>query len=470
MPEVEPINSQIRKTKNKMLPDGLKVAAISLGCAKNRIDSEEILGCLLTAGFILTDDCRDADLVIINTCSFIEEAQQESVNTLVQTAEELRGSDTVLVVAGCLVEIYGPKIIKNIPAVNGAIGVHSYRHLNKFLALVFRGLRVTLQCAPSSQYCSLYPRLLTRPPYSACVRIAEGCSNRCSYCLIPAIRGSYRSRDPQEITAEIDNLLSSGTREIVLIAQDTTAYGSDHPDYPDLNGLIKLILERKDKFWLRIMYTYPSRIKERLIQQISEDKRICRYLDLPMQHSSDKILALMNRSYRQHDLKLLIDRLREKIPGIALRTTCMVGFPGETKKDYLTLLEDLAAFKFDHLGTFTFSLQEGTAAGNLPGKVPLRIAKRRLNELMRRQQSISLASNKILIGKRLTVLIEGKRDSGQNWYYGRTEFQAPEVDGRVLLFSWKHLKPGDWVSAEIVAASPYNLLAAKTVPLPGGPI
>jgi ribosomal protein S12 methylthiotransferase len=425
---------------------------------------------LLTEGFILTNDCRDADLIIINTCSFIEEAQQESVNTLLQTAKDLKGTGAYLVVAGCLVEIYGTKILKNIPDIDGAIGVHSYRHLKKFLSMVFTGLRVTLKCSPTPLYSTLFSRILTTPPHSVCVKIAEGCSNRCSYCLIPKIRGPYRSRDPQEINDEIGHLLKNGTREIVLIAQDTTAYGSDRIDYPDLSGLISLILDREDKFWLRIMYTYPSRIKENLVQQMAEDRRICRYLDLPIQHSSDRILTLMNRSYRQQELKILIDKLRVKIPDIALRTTCMVGFPGEKKSDYEILLDDLAALKFDRLGAFAFSLQKETAACRLPGIISSRIAKRRLKKLMLSQQAISLALNKKLIGKRITVLIEEQKNPGKNWYYGRTEFQAPEVDGRVLVYSGHPLNPGDWATVGIAAVSTYNLLAINTVPLPELPV
>lgn len=416
----------------------------------------------MTEGFILTSDYRDADLIIINTCSFIEEAQQESVNTLLKTAEELKGSGAYLVVTGCLVEIYGTKILRYIPDIDGAIGVHSYRHLKKFLSMVFRGIRVTIKCTPLPLYCSLSPRILTTPPHSACVKIAEGCSNHCGYCLIPKIRGPYRSRDPQEINNEIEQLLKNGTKEIILIAQDTTAYGIDRSNFPDLSGLIKQVLDRDNKFWLRIMYTYPSRIKKEMIIQMAEDNRVCRYLDIPIQHSSDRILALMKRSYSRQDIKLLVNHLRKEIPDIALRTTCMVGFPGEKKHDYEILLDDLDILKFDHLGAFAFSLQEDTAASGLSGKVPSRAAKKRLNKLMLTQQLISLDLNKKLVGKRITILIEERMKPDGNWYYGRSEFQAPEVDGGVFLYSRRSLKPGDWATAKIAAASPYNLLAINT--------
>lgn len=446
---------------------GLRLAAISLGCSKNRIDTEEILGYLSTKGCILTNDYRSADLIIVNTCSFIETAQQEAVSTLLDLTDlaaavkEAGGKKPKIVAAGCLVEVFGDDIIKDMPAVDGAIGVHSYSRLDYFVDQVFRGQQEVIKNDPPHEYRALSSRLLTSPVHSVNVKIAEGCSNRCHYCLIPAIRGPYRSRDPEEIIAEINDLLDRGSREINLIAQDTTAYGHDRENYPDLAGLIEAIMERNSYFRLRIMYTYPSRIDDRLIELIAKEPRICNYLDIPLQHCNDHVLKKMGRLYNRKNLEELIQKLRNQIPDLALRTTLMVGYPGETSAYFNDMLSFIEEYPFESLGAFTYSKQGGTIAGNAEHQVSRRVSNKRYRELMSKQQRIARQLNEKLAGKQLTVLVEGTLRPGSNWHYGRAEFQAPEVDGVVYFRSPVNLQPGSWVSVKIKAISSYNLLAGN---------
>ncbi len=441
---------------------GVKIAAVSLGCSKNRIDTEELLGLLASWGCVFTEDYRAADIIIVNTCGFIEEAQQESIDTLLGMAAQTAGKRPKIVAAGCLVEVFGSKITRAVPEVDGAIGVHSYRRLDKFLRMLLAGKRPVIKAKPSPVYCSLAPRILTTPGHSAVVKIGEGCSNRCSYCLIPAIRGPYRSRPPEEIKAEVEALVQKGTREISLIAQDTTAYGSEQDDLPDLAGLIRQILEIEDHFWLRIMYTYPARISDELIDLIASENRVCNYLDIPIQHVSAGVLTGMGRQYNRDDLGRLFSKLRRSIPNLALRTTCMVGYPGEGPREFEELLDFVKEQRLDRLGTFTYSPQEKTAAFNADNPVPARVAKKRHRTLMLTQRRISEELNRKLVGRTLTVLVDKNLKPGSSWYTGRTEYQAPEIDGSVYFKTSSPLKPGDMITVRVTAASPYSLLAVRS--------
>jgi len=437
----------------------IKLAAISLGCSKNRIDTEEILGYLADKGFILTDHYRFADVILVNTCGFIDQAQQESINTILQVAENTGSNKPKIVAAGCLVEVFGNKIIKNVAAIDGAIGVHSYSSLDQFMKLLLSGKRTVIKKSPANMYQSLSSRVLTTPVHTASVKIADGCSNRCHYCLIPRIRGPYRSREPEEIVAEINDLLDRGTAEINLIAQDTTAYGSEKDSLPNLSGLIKKILKLDRTFRLRIMYTYPSRIDDQLIELIGSESRICNYLDIPIQHSSDQMLERMGRLYNRQQLTELLSTLRRRIPDIALRTTVMVGYPGETRSHFRDLLQFIEDNPFENLGAFTYSRQDGTIAGNINEQVPGRVAAKRYRELMLKQKRLARIVNKKYMGKQLDILVEGTSQFYGNWYYGRSQYQAPEVDGLVYFRSPVDLKPGIRILAKIDAVSPYNLLA-----------
>jgi len=443
-------------------PTGLKLAAVSLGCSKNRIDTEEILGYLARKGFIITDHYQSADIILINTCAFIDQAQEESVNTILKMAKTTDQNRPKIVAAGCLVEVFGHKIIQDFREVDGAIGVHSYSNLDQFIRMLFSGKRTVIKKSPPNIYCSLSPRIITAPAHSISVKIAEGCSNCCHYCLIPRIRGPYRSRDPEDIITEIKDLLDKGTSEINLIAQDTTAYGSDQYHLPNLSGLIRTILTLDRTFRLRIMYTYPSRIDDELIELIASEKRVCNYLDIPIQHTNDQMLKRMGRSYNRQELTILYNKLHRKIPDLALRTTLMVGYPGESSSYFRDLISFVEDNPFDSLGAFTYSRQAGTIAGNLDGQVNSRVAKKRYRDLMMRQKQIARKINEKYVGRHLSILVDGASKTGANWYYGRTEYQAPEVDGLVYFRSTVPLKPGSWVSAKINAVTSYNLWAGNS--------
>jgi len=422
-----------------------------------------VLGYLAGKGYILTDHYRSADVIFINTCGFIEDAQQESVNTILEMIADLRLNRTRIVAAGCLVEVFGGDILKTIPGLDGAIGVHSYGELDLFMEKLLAGERPLFKNDPANVYSSISSRVLTTPVHSAFVKIAEGCSNRCHYCMIPSIRGPYRSRPPAEITGEISDLLDRGAFEINLVAQDTTAYGMDRESRPNLAGLLEQILDLDRSFRLRIMYTYPSRIDDRLIELICEENRICSYLDIPIQHGSDQVLEQMGRQYRRKDLTALFEKLRKKIPGLALRTTVMVGYPGEKGRHFMELLDLITEHPFESLGAFSYSPQQGTAAAQMDQEVPFRVAAKRLAKLMQKQKLIARGVNQKYTEMRLPILVEGKAGSRGSWYYGRTEYQAPEVDGVTWFRSGEDLKPGTLVSAKIKAAGPYNLLAGRPV-------
>jgi len=438
----------------------MKVAAVSLGCAKNLVDTEEVLALLLESGAEIVADPSAADLIFINTCGFIEEAQQEAVNTLLEMAALKKKNKQFLVAAGCLVEVFGNSLADSIPQVDGVIGTHGYRHLGRFLKMVVSGYKPYYRAKPALSFRGLNSRVITSSKHSVNVRISEGCDNCCSYCLIPSIRGPYQSRKSEDVVAEVRELLENGTKEIVLIAQDTTAYGLNNKE-GTLADLLEEILKIEGDFWLRIMYTYPSRIEERLLDLISAEKRVCNYLDIPIQHADDHILNKMGRHYTKNDLNCLIDRVRSKVPGIALRTTCMIGFPGETIKEFSNLVDFIKNKPFENLGSFTYSQQAKTAAYSLPGKVAKRVARKRRNIIMSIQHELSFRHKLNLVGKIMVVLVDRADPRRENYYHGRTEQQAPDVDGIVLLRSDKILKPGDWVEAKISAVSAYNLLALQ---------
>ncbi|NLA10885.1 MAG: 30S ribosomal protein S12 methylthiotransferase RimO [Firmicutes bacterium] len=436
---------------------GRKVAAVALGCAQNRIDTEEILGLLGRCGCLITDDPARADLIIVNTCAFIEKAQQESIETILNLARR-RGSGALLIAAGCLAQHYGAALLREIPELNGVIGVHSYSRMAEFLESCLHRNKGLLLLEPPSCYRDPGPRLLTTPPHSAYVKIAEGCDNRCCYCLIPSLRGPLRSRPPGEIITEIRQLLSGGAREINLIAQDTTAYGSDGGGSGSLPALLKQILQEiTAPFWLRILYAHPARISDSLIELIARESRICKYLDLPLQHINSTVLRRMGRRYHRAEAAALIRELRQRVPGIVLRTTYLTGFPGESRADFRELRSFLQEEPIERVGIFAYSRQQGTAADLFPQQVPPRVARRRRRELLRLQQEVALQFHRTLIGKSCTALVEGPAGRGGPLYRGRCYHQAPEVDGALYFRSPRPLLPGSLVRVRITAASPYDL-------------
>jgi ribosomal protein S12 methylthiotransferase len=411
---------------NRMAP---KVHLVSLGCPKNSIDSEILLCTLLREGYEPTPDPQEADLIFVNTCAFIEKAREEAVETILEMAswKEL-GRCKGLIVVGCLAQRYGEELLDLMPEVDLFLGtgeIPKVRHHLENLQKTRRycqlsSLRYILEEEPGSR------RLVSGP--TAYVRIAEGCSNRCSYCALPAIRGPLRSRPLNSIVREVRDLVERGVREVILVAQDTTSYGKDRSGTSELPQLLSELDRIEGLHWLRVMYAHPRGLDERVLEALARTQKLCPYLDVPIQHASRKILQRMNRGIGPDDIRLRISMLREAIPGIHLRSTVIVGFPGETEEDFEELLNFLDEVRFEWLGGFVYSMEEGTEAALMPHKVPKRLAQKRLSTVMARQKAITQRALKRWVGKELEVLVEGvKRTS----FSGRTSFQAPGIDGVV---------------------------------------
>ncbi len=447
-----------------------KIAAVALGCAKNRVDTEEILGLLGRCGYLISSRPAEADAVIVNTCAFIEAAQQESIDTILSLAARRRGGKPLLIAAGCLAQRYGGELLKAMPDLGGVIGVHSYQELPAFMESCFAGKRELLLPAPPALYSSLGARLLTTAPHSAYVKIAEGCSNHCRYCLIPSLRGPLRSRPAEEIITEIGRLIDGGAREINLIAQDTTAYGAEWGAVEGLSGLVKQILDAVPAFFrMRILYAHPARVSDSLIDLIARERRLCKYLDIPLQHINSDLLKRMGRRYSREEIVDLVGKLRRRIPGITLRTTYLTGYPGERPAHFRELRSFMQQQPFERVGVFAYSRQPGTAAADLGRQIPTRVSERRRRDLLAIQQTVAHSFNRSLVGRTFTVLLEGPAGSGGLLYCGRTEFQAPEVDGLTYVRSLHPLRPGDFVDVLITAAAPYDLYGTILKAEEGGP-
>jgi len=430
---------------------------ISLGCPKNLVDSEVMLGLLAEKGFVPSAQ-DEADVVIVNTCSFIREAQEESVETiLTMAAAKEKGKCRWLVVTGCLPQRYGIGLLKELPEVDLFLGTGEFYRIAELLEKSVRGKlgQEIFIGQPTYLYDHQTPRLSTSSPGSAYIKIAEGCSNRCSYCVIPTIRGKFRSRALPSVLREAEQAVSLGAKEINLIAQDVTAYGCDLVGAADLAGLLKGLAEIEGLEWIRLLYAHPRHITPELIGLIREEKKICKYLDLPLQHIDDQILKAMNRTVFQEGVRKLLARLRQEIPGITLRTSLMVGFPGETERPFQNLLEFVGEAQFDRLGIFRYSREEGTPAAALKGQVPEKTKSRRYHEIMSLQKKISLHKQRQLVGTRVPVLVEKPGRSANILWVGRTQGQAPEVDGAIFLTKGS-CRPGDLVEALITEATSYD--------------
>jgi ribosomal protein S12 methylthiotransferase len=408
---------------------------LSLGCAKNRVDSEVILAGLLAAGYRLEKDSRRARVIVVNTCAFIESAVQESIDTILEMARaKERGTCQLLVVTGCLPQRYGKKLARALPEVDLFLGTGTFRHLPVILSRRQPGdPQETHLDRPRFLMDAGTPRVLSGPFYSAYLKIAEGCSNRCSFCTIPAIRGPYRSRPLDDLLREAEGLASRGVRELNLVAQDTTAYGEDLGSTPRLADLLERLARTGFFPWIRVLYAHPHRITERLLEVMGSYASLCPYLDIPFQHVSARVLRAMGRSGSALEFLKLLDSIRGKLPGVILRTTLMVGFPGETEAEFQALHEFTRQARFQRLGIFPYSPEKGTAAARLGDPVPQRIKTRRLRELAAAQERISLLYHRDLVGTTQPVLIEGTSSETDLLLEGRLPSQAPEVDGLVLI-------------------------------------
>ena len=410
----------------------MNIHLVSLGCARNQVDSEGMLGRLTQAGWRISEAPDDADVIVVNTCSFIESAADESIDTILALARyKTEGVCRALIVAGCLPERYGEAIGRELPEVDLFLGTGAF---DRIVAAASGALAKERCILPDPDAIVLSdpdaPRVQTLP-HSAYLKIAEGCSRTCTYCIIPRLRGRQKSRPAGEIVAEARRLIAAGTRELILVAQDSTAYGRELEGGPGLADLLGRLSEIDGGIWIRVLYGHPESISDDILRTMALRPNICPYFDLPIQHASDRVLRRMGRRHTQSDLFRLFDRIREIAPGASLRTTAIVGFPGETDRDFKTLLSFVEAVRFDHLGVFPYSDAEDLPSHRLDGHVSAAVARKRHDRLMARQRDISTEKNARYLGRTLDVLVEESPEAGL--FLGRTAFQAPEVDGLVYI-------------------------------------
>ncbi|HUY13540.1 MAG TPA: 30S ribosomal protein S12 methylthiotransferase RimO [Terriglobia bacterium] len=438
-----------------------KVGMVSLGCPKNLVDSEVMLGILARNGYELTPHAADADVIVVNTCSFIEPAKQESIDTILEMAEHKKtGSARKLVVAGCLVERYRRQILEEIPEVDFVIGTNE---LEQVLAAcdLESDRRESRAGADPYLYHEMTPRVLSTPSYSAYIKIAEGCDHPCSFCVIPQMRGSFRSRRFDSVVREAQNLVAKGAREITLVGQDNTSYGEDLGLHDGLAMLLRALGKIEDLVWLRFLYCYPNRVTDALIAAVADTPKAAKYFDIPLQHASRSVLKAMRRgSDGEHFLQML-QKIRSAIPEATLRTSMIVGFPGETEQDFETLLQFVAVAQFDHLGVFLYSNEETSASFALQGQVPAAEARKRQRQLMALQKKISRQNLRKWLGRRIPVLVEGRSEETDLLFQGRMESQAPGIDGRALIsdFEGSEPKPGEYRWAVITGSHDYDVVA-----------
>ena len=437
---------------------------ISLGCPKNLIDSEVMAAILMRSGFDITPDAEDADIIIINTCTFILPAKEESIDEILRMAEwKQYGKCRHLVVTGCLPQKYGNILEKEMPEVDLFLGTGEIPKIADLISDLENKKFVDCRSftgKPSFLMDSTYPRLLSRPGCSAYLKIAEGCSNCCSYCVIPSVRGEFRSRDVDDILIEAEMLVSGGIKEIIITAQDTTSYGSDLKGKPDLSILLKEMTSVGGIEWIRLLYTYPAYLTRKILQTISKEEKICNYIDIPVQHIDDDILKAMNRKGGSALIRNTIARVREIIPDVTLRTSLIVGFPGEGYEEFDKLLNFIKETRFENLGVFKYSREEGTAAADFPSHVLEKEKERRRNILMEEQSIISYEINRSRIGKVREVLIEEKCDHLDFSFLGRVRDQAPDVDG-ITYVRTNDAVVGDIITCRIISTDVYDIYAEE---------
>lgn len=441
----------------------LKAGFISLGCAKNLVDTEVMLGLLAANNITITDNPEEAEILIINTCTFIDSAKEESISTILQMADYKKtGKCQCLIVAGCLGQRYQQDLLDELPEVDAIVGTGAWHRIMEAINTTMNNKdRALLIDKTNTIYDETMPRISTTPYYSAYVKIAEGCSNCCSYCVIPKVRGAFRSRTIESIINEVKSLVASGVKEINLIAQDTTSYGRDLYGAPRLTDLLKELVKIEDLLWVRLLYCYPKYFSDELIDLIAAEPKICKYIDLPLQHCHDDILKAMFRQDAQKDIELLLAKLRAKIPGIAIRTSFIVGFPGETEEHFEALQQFVIAQRFDRVGVFTYSQEEDTVASNLPNQISDEIKQERYHSLMSLQCQISEELNQELEGTVIDILIEQTGSEEDPLVCGRSYREAPDVDGQIFVENALDCKVGDVIKATIVQGFTYDVVAEK---------
>ena len=434
-----------------------KVGFISLGCSKNLVDTEVMLYKLHKAGFEITPNEEEAEIIVINTCGFIESAKAESIENILD-AESLKewGKCRHIIATGCMVERYGEEVMREMPEIDALVGIGSLDDIADACLAVMRGEKY-ISFKDKEKMPLGGDRIVTTEPHTAYLKIAEGCDNRCSYCARPLIRGRLRSRPIEDIVNEAKDLEAMGVKELNLIAQDTTRYGLDLYGEYKLAALVRAITENTKIPWIRLLYCYPDKITDELIDELRDNPRLVKYMDIPVQHISDKILRRMNRHGDGATIRDAITRLRERVPGIILRTTAMVGFPGEDEGDFEELCDFVKWAQFDRFGAFTFSAEEGTEAALLDGQVDEQVKQDRYDCLMQTQLTVTEDKNKTYIGKTLNVLVDGF-DAVSEVYFGRSYADAPDVDGKVYFKAKRRINPGAFVEVKITEVLDYDLV------------
>ncbi|OPJ57146.1 30S ribosomal protein S12 methylthiotransferase RimO [Alkalithermobacter paradoxus] len=439
----------------------LKVALESLGCSKNLVDSEIMLGILRNKGYRLIGKFEEADIIIVNTCGFIESAKEESINSILELAQYKKtGNLKLLIVTGCLAQRYSQDLKNELPEVDAILGTASYPKIGEIVEELSREKNIVLLDEIDFVYDENLPRYISTPKYMAYLKIAEGCDNHCTYCIIPTLRGKYRSRKIEDILNEARELAASGVKELIVIAQDTTRYGEDLYSKPKLHVLLEELSKIDELEWIRVMYSYPEAIDENIVRVIADNKKICNYFDIPIQHCNDRILKLMNRKTNKKDLIDKISLIRKHIPDAILRTSIIVGFPSETEEEFCELKDFVKEVQFDKLGVFTYSMEEGTAAAKLKGQIDEETKHRRKDELMLLQQSVSIKKNQNKLGRIYSVLIDEKIEDGL--YMGRSYEDAYDIDGVVYIRTKQELKIGNFINVKIIEALEYDLVGEIT--------
>lgn len=435
----------------------MKLLFISLGCDKNLVDSEMMMGLLHDRGYEFTDNEEEADIIVINTCGFINDAKEESINTILEMAKYKENNLKALIVAGCLVERYKNEILQELPEIDAIVGTTAFDKICDVVDDVLADKKhnelesINKMCRPDVK------RIITTGGYYSYLKIAEGCDKHCTYCSIPMIRGAYRSVPMDELVKEAEYLADNGVKELIIVAQEITVYGKDLYGEKKLPELLHRLCKIPGIQWIRLLYCYPEEITDELIETIRTEKKICHYIDMPIQHASDKILKAMGRRTNNAELRNIISKLRKEIPDICLRTTLITGFPGETEEEHQILLDFIDEMEFDRLGVFTYSPEEDTKAASLDNQVDEEVKLCRKDEIMELQQEISMDKSERLVGKEIEVIIEGKA-SDEDVYVGRSYMDAPSVDGYVFINSEEELMSGDFAKVRIVKAMEYDLI------------
>lgn len=432
----------------------MKVYMETLGCPKNFNDTQVAKGIMINAGLELVEDVEAADVMILNTCGFINDAKKESIDRIFELAE-YKDCGKKLIVSGCLSERYSKDLVEEMPEVDGFIGVNEYEKLPEILGKLENAENRDFVTNCANMNLEIMPRVLEENPYTATLKIAEGCNNKCAYCVIPSIRGAFRSKKKEDVLKEAEWLASKGCKELILIAQDVTLYGTDLYNKPMLPELVRELCKIDGIQWIRLMYCYEDRITDELIEVMATEEKVCNYIDIPIQHSSDNVLKGMNRRSTEKSIRNTISRLKAAIPDIHIRTTLITGFPGETEEDFDNLLDFVEEMRFARLGVFAYSQEENTPAGEMDNQTPEEVKAQRQDAVMRRQLDISLETNREKIGQTLEVMVEEIDEDGS--YIGRTRFDAPEIDNSVIFRSDKELKPGMIVNVYIEDAFDYDL-------------